>query len=124
MTAEELLFFDAKPQFLPLYRSLREALERLHPELTVKVSKTQISLRNRHVFACVCLPGRRGKAWPADCLLLSFGLAYRRESPRILQAVEAYPRRWTHHVPLTEEAQLDPELLAWLEEAFAFANAK
>lgn len=57
-------------------------------------------------------------------LLLSFGLAYRKESPRILQAVEAYPRRWTHHVPLTDQAQLDPELLAWLEEAFAFANAK
>lgn len=60
MTAEELLFFDANPSFCPCTVPARGPGAPA-PELTVKVSKTQISLRNRHVFACVSLPGQPGK---------------------------------------------------------------
>lgn len=70
------------------------------------------------------LPFRRAKGWPECCLIVSFGLCCRLDSPRIVQAVEPYPNRWTHHVLVTQCAEVDAELLAWLDEAYRFAMAK
>lgn len=122
MTAEELQFFDAMPRSRPIYIALREKLD--YPELNVKITKTQISLRNRYVFACVSLPTRKWKGWPREYLLVTFGLNYQKQSPRIVQSVEAYPGRWTHHVPLTRAEEADEESLAWLDEAYQFAMIK
>ena len=38
--------------------------------------------------------------------------------------MEPYPNRWTHHVLVTREEELDGELLGWLEEAYEFARNK
>ena len=119
MTADELLFFDSKPGLVPIYDALRQALGR-YPDLRVKVSKTQISFYNRHLFAMASLPRRKGE----DYLLVSFGLGRREGSGRVMQAVEAYPGRWTHHVPVHSPAGVDAELLAWIEGAYQFANLK
>lgn len=124
VTTEELQFFDAMPQLRPIYIALREKLEETYPDMGLKITKTQISLRNRYVFGCVSLPTRRLKGWPKEYLLVSFGLNYRKQSPRIAQAVEAYPGRWTHHVPLTRAEEVDEELLSWLDEAYQFAMIK
>ena len=32
--------------------------------------------------------------------------------------------RWTHHVVVDQEGQLDAELLGWLREAYVFAEQK
>lgn len=66
MTADELRFFDGMPQMLPIYEKLMGILESRYSELSVKVTKTQISLRNRYVFAMVSLPWRKRKGWPED----------------------------------------------------------
>ena len=47
-----------------------------------------------------------------------------KEAPRIVQAAEAYPRRWTHHVLVENEADLDGELMGWIDEAFQFSIVK
>ena len=124
MELDELLFFNQYPQLQPLYKALREELLCRHPDVKVRVSKTQLSFYNRHLFAMVALPLRRKKDWPKVFLQLSFGLEYRLESPRIAVAVEPYPNRWTHHVLLTSPEQLDEELFGWLEEAYDFAQRK
>lgn len=124
MSGDELQFFDKMPRLLPLYLNLREKLAEAFPDMEVKVSKTQISFRNRHVFAMASLPVRRLRGWSGEYLLVSFGLNYKKESPRIAQAVEPYPNRWTHHVPIQAEEELDGELLAWLEEAYQFSVRK
>ena len=120
MTADELLFFDSKPGLVPIYDALRTALAERYPEVRIKVAKTQISFCNRHLFAMASLPRRKGESH----LLVSFGLGRRESSGRVMQAVEPYPGRWTHHVPVHSPAEVDPELLAWLEEAYQFANNK
>lgn len=56
MTDDELLFFDSMPQMLPIYQALCRGLEQRDLAFTVKVGRTQISLRNRYVFAAVSLP--------------------------------------------------------------------
>lgn len=124
MTTDETMFFNTMPQMLPLYEALLQKLQAAYPDMERKVSKTQISLRNRHVFAMVSLPWRRVKGWPKEYLLVSFGLSYRKESPRIAAATEPYPNRWTHHVLLQHTHEIDAELLAWLEEAYQFSLVK
>ena len=57
-------------------------------------------------------------------LLVSFGLSYKKESPRIAYAVEAYPNRWTHHVIVEQAGEIDRELMKWLQEAYAFSLIK
>lgn len=124
MSFDEIAFFNRMPRMLPLYAALREKLERAYPDMDVQVARTQISFRNRHVFAMASLPWRKVKGWPEAYLLVSFGLPCRKESPRIAQAVEAYPNRWTHHVLVVAEDEIDDTLMSWLDEAFWFSAAK
>ena len=124
MTQEEQAFFAKLPSMLSVYQTLRDRLTADYPETQFKVTKTQISFRNRYVFAMASLPWRKVKGWPKEYLLVSFGLAYEKKSPRIVQAVEAYPNRWTHHVLLTGPQQVDQELMDWIGEAYSFSMAK
>ena len=57
-------------------------------------------------------------------MTISFGLGYRKDSPRIDVATQPYPGRWTNHVPVWEEEQIDSELLTWLREAYVFSESK
>lgn len=54
----------------------------------------------------------------------TFGLAYRKESPRIAIATEPYPHRWTHHVLVERPGDIDDELMDWIGESRAFSLAK
>lgn len=124
MTEDELLFFSGFPASIPMYQELKARLEAAYPDLRVKLSKTQISFYNRRMFAMASPPWRRVKGWPANYLLASFSLPYQKESPRVAQAVEPYPNRWTHHILLLTPEDVDQELLVWLDEAYRFAAAK
>ena len=124
LTGDELLFFNAHPGLLPLYEALRGKILAAQPDASVRISKTQISFRSRYIFAMVSLPVRRRKGWPEEYLLFSFALGRRLDSPRVAQAVEPYPNRWTHHVLLTEPGQLDGEWMGWVEEAWRFSMTK
>lgn len=122
MTADELLFFDAMPDALPLYAALCERMLPLFPDAAIAVKKTQITFWEKHGFAFVSL--RRVKGCPKVFIVVSFGLAHRLESPRIFTAVEPYPGRWTHHVIVQGTREIDGELMDWLAQAHAFALAK
>ncbi|WP_291243512.1 DUF5655 domain-containing protein [Fournierella sp.] len=124
MTDDELLFFDSMPQMLPIYEAFCQGLADRGLAFTAKVSRTQISLRNRYVFAAASLPWRKVKGWPEEYLLVSLGLSYHKESPRVAVATEPYPNRWTHHILLTTSKEVDAELLDWTEEAYRFALIK
>ena len=122
MTMEELFFFDGKPEELGLYEALLDRLAELG-EFTALVRKTQISLRNRRVFACVSmqlvLPKR---LLPPRFLVLTLGLPRPLESPRIAANTEVRPGRWTLHIVLGGPEELDAELLDWLRQAYEFGN--
>ena len=124
MTADELLFFDRWPQLVPLYEKLSDGLRRTYPDMTIKVSKTQISFCNRRMFAMVSLPEKRKKEWPREFLMVSFGLDHPLESSRVAAKAEPYPDRWTHHVIVEHMEDLDGELLGWIDAAHRFARGK
>ena len=122
MTMDELFFFDGKPEELALYETLLDQIKALG-DVSVVVHKTQISLKNRRVFACVSvfrvLPKR---LLPAHYLVLTLGLPDPLDSPRIAAKTEAQPGRWTHHIVLGSASELDAELLEWIRQAYEFGN--
>ena len=122
--SDVLFFFDGKPLELSLYETLFRRMEMEFPDATVRVQKSQISFYGRHLFGAASLPVRRKKNWPEHCIVVTIGLSYQLESPRVAVAVEPYPNRWTHHVLISAEEQIDDELMGWLREAYEFAESK
>ena len=123
-SSDVLFFFDGKSLELALYETLFRRLESEFPEASVRVQKSQISFYGRHLFAAASLPVRRKKSWPEHCIVVTIGLSHRLDSPRVAVATEPYPGRWTHHILLSDETQIDGELLGWLREAWEFAESK
>ena len=119
-----LFFFDGKPLELSQYETLFRRMETEFPDATVKVQKSQISFYGRHLFGAASLPVRRKKNWPEHCIVVTIGLSYRLDSPRVAVAVEPYPNRWTHHMLVQTPEEIDDELMGWIQEAYWFANTK
>ena len=125
ISVDELFFFDVKPDALPLYEAFRESVVARWPDTRIEVKKTQSSFFNRRMFAAVSFtPVRKAKDRPDPFLTITFGLPYRKESRRIDVAVEPYPNRWTHHVMIETEEDIDEELLSWIAEAADFAERR
>ena len=57
-------------------------------------------------------------------MTVTFGLSYRKDSPRIDVVTEPYPNRWTHHVMVGSEEEIDDELMGWIYEAAEFSSSK
>lgn len=119
-----LFYFDGHPLELALYERLFQAMSAAFPAASVKVQKSQISFYGRRLFAAASLPVRRKKSWPEHCLMVTFGLDHQVVHPRIPVATGPCPRRWTHHVLVTGEDEIDGQLLDWLEQAWTFAESK
>ena len=118
-------FFDGKPEALMLHEAFEQNVFSVADGVKVKVQKTQIAFSNRHNFAFVSfLPVRKAKERPEVYIVVTFGLGYRAESPRIDAAVEPYPGRWTHHVLISRTEEIDDELMGWVKEAAAFSAGK
>ena len=125
INSDVLFFFDRRPHALSLYEAFAGRVSSEIGEVNVKVQKTQISFSNKHNFAFVSfLPVRKAKDRPSEYIVISFGLAYKKESPRIDAATEPYPNRWTHHVLISSQEEIDDELMGWVKEASDFSAAK
>ncbi len=122
---DTLLFFDKNPRALPIYEALEDILYQLFPNVHKRVQKTQITFSNKHVFACVSFLRVRKKAeLPNPYIVVTLGLPYPLESPRVAAKVEPYPGRWTTHVVVDDIDEIDDELLLWLRQAFDFSETK
>ena len=125
MNADVLFFFHDHMTAVPLYERLEKLILAKIPDVNIKVSKTQIGFSNKHGFAFVSFnPCRRAKERPAVWITVSFGLDYRKDSLRIDAAVESYPNRWTHHITVGSEEEIDNELIGWICEAAEFSAGK
>lgn len=122
---DTLLFFNEKPEALPLYNALEERILAEIGNVNTKVQKSQITFSNKHNFAFISfLPVRKAKDRPRVYITVTFGLSYKKESPRIDVATEPYPNRWTHHVLVSSIDEIDDELLSWIKEASNFSAMK
>ncbi len=124
MNPDVLLLFEKHPALLPLYEHCAAKILDAFPDAKTKVSKTQVGFSNRNGFAYLWPPTRRIKGRPGTYIVLTFGLGYRLEHPRVIEVVEPYPHRWTHHVLISAPEEMDDEVMAWLREAYDFSLAK
>ena len=125
ISSDELFFFNEKSATLPLYEAFAQRIFAEIDNVTVKVQKTQISFSNRHNFAFVSfLTVRKAKDRPKTYITVTFGLHYKKESPRIDAVSEPYPNRWTHHMLIASEEEIDDELMGWIKEAAEFSASK
>ena len=102
---------------MALFHAVRLYIESLGP-VRMEAMKSQISFGTRTKFAWVWLPPPWAKNRPENSIILTFGLRRHVEHERIMQAVEPRPGRWTHHVILEKQADLDEDVRAWLREAY------
>lgn len=116
MNTDVMLFFSKAPGALPLYEGLQGEILSRFPGTTVTVQKSQIAFDNNRRFAFASLRGKR--------LVMTFGLGHRVDSPRVAQATEPYPGRWTHHVLVADADELNDELFQWIALAYDFAARK
>ena len=125
MDNDILFFFGEHMDALPIYERLEARILAQIPDVKIKVAKTQITFAKRYGFAFVSFnPCRKAKERPAVWMTVTFGLGYRKGSPRIDAATEPYPGRWTHHVMVGSAEEIDEELLGWIQEAAEFAETK
>ncbi|AGA68271.1 hypothetical protein Desdi_0744 [Desulfitobacterium dichloroeliminans LMG P-21439] len=124
MDADVLRFFDKMPKALPLYEAFVNKLCSEFDDVTIKVQKTQISFSNTHDFAFVWLPIRKVKGRPDIYIVVSFGLDYQVKDSRIEEVTEPYPKRWTHHVIIQSDSEIDQQLMEWIKQAYSFSLTK
>ncbi len=125
ISQDELMFIGQQPGIIPVYEALAVKLFAAYPDTKIKVSKSQISCYNRHLYACVSFArAKKKKELPASWFVLTLGLNYPLESDRVAVKTEAYPGRWTTHLIISSEADLDEELLNWVQQSYDFAQNK
>jgi len=114
-TLEQL--FAGRPAALELFFVTRAVIESFGPVL-MEVMKTQVSFGAKTKFAWVCLPQMWIRKQPEEGIALTFSLKRRIGDSRVKEVVEPRPGRFTHHVFIWTEADLDNEVRAWLREAY------
>ena len=125
MNTDILSFFDTHMDALSLYEALESRILQEIENVSIKVQKTQISFYNKHMFACVSFARvRKKKDCPENFIVVTISLSHKLESPRVDIATEPYPNRWTHHLLISDVAEINEELMDWVEEAAEFAERK
>jgi len=115
-------FFQPMPHMRPLYETLVSRIFQRIDQLTIDEQHGQIIFRKKRNFASVSLPSLRIEGRPEQYIAISFVLNHRIEHPHIAEAAEPYPQRWSHQVIIASPEDIDEQLLAWIEEACAFAQ--
>ncbi|OPX85458.1 MAG: hypothetical protein A4E53_03452 [Pelotomaculum sp. PtaB.Bin104] len=113
--------FSGRPEALALFHAVRRYIESIGP-VKVEAMKTQVSFGAKTKFAWVWLPQLWTKKRPENSITLTFDVGRHIEHDRIVQAVEPRPGRWTHHVIIESEADLNEDVREWLREAYAFGQ--
>lgn len=120
MRPEILTLFGSTPGGIKLYAALESTICARFSDVEIRARRTQVGFSHGCGFAWAW-PARRKRDRDAGRIGLTLGMPAPIESPRIAEAVEPYPGRWTHHLLLSSPADLDAELLEWIGEAYRFA---
>lgn len=110
---ETALYTGAKAGLLPIHRAVIGAVSSFGPDIEVAPKKGYLSLRRRKQFAMV-----QPAAKHVDVGLI---LAGRPPGPR-LESAATFNALFTHRVRVRSTDEVDPELVAWLHEAYEAAG--
>jgi hypothetical protein len=113
MTLDE--YFNGNDESRRLFDCLRELIETLGP-VEILVRQSQVAFRRDIAFAYAWMPGKylHGRGAP---LVLTIGFRHRDTSPPWKKVVEAAPGRFTHHMEIHSQNDIDEQVCGWLQEA-------
>jgi hypothetical protein len=97
------------PEVQRTFAALKQVLERLGPFDLIPV-KTMIVLAHGGNFGGIVIR--------KSALDVGFFLARQLSDPRVRRAERLSPRKFVHHVQLASVAEIDDELVGWLQEAY------
>ena len=123
MHPEILTLFGSTSGGMELYTALETTILERYPGTEIRPRRTQVGFFDGCGFAWAW-PARKKRDRDAGRIGLTLGLGAPVTSARIAEAVEPYPGRWTHHLLLSSPAEIDAELLGWLDEAHSFAASR
>ena len=106
--------FEDNPVGLETFRRVHATLEATHPDVTVRVSRSQVAFARRRGFAYLWAPGRYLRR-PAAPVVLSIALDHRLSSERFKEVV--HPGPWMHHLEISSVDDVDDEVAGWLRLA-------
>jgi hypothetical protein len=116
-------------EFFASYTDSRRLFDALHAAVTaigpseMRVTKSQVAFRRGKAFAWAWIPGQYLR-WRIAPLVLTLALRRRDPSPRWKKVVEPYPGRFTHHLEIWVEEEIDNQVRQWLREAWEAADIK
>lgn len=110
VTDDILFFFDRELLALSLFELLYEQAMARWPSSTLRVQKTQITFSDPRGYLFASRPRRRGGG-----LMVTFGLSAPLQSPRLFAVANPAPGRYTHHVQVADPADIDEQLMQWIE---------
>ena len=113
--------FSGRPGALSLFHAVQLYIESIG-SVKIEAMKTQVSFGAKKKFAWVWLPQLWTKKRPENSITLTFVVGRHIKHDRIVEVVKPRPGRWTHHVIIERESDLDEDLREWLREAYAFAQ--
>lgn len=115
-TDEELVeaqYAGAKSNLKPIYESIRNAVEKFGTDVEIAPKKGYVSLRRKKQFAIV---------QPSTKTRMDLGIILKDEKPTArLEEAGSWNSMCSHRVRLTDEKEVDAELLAWLKQAYEAA---
>jgi len=114
MTLDE--FFSGYEDARRLFDALRAVIDSLGP-VDMRVTRSQVAFRRRKAFAWAWVPDRYLGGGHAP-LVLTLSFAERDGSPRWKQIVESARGRFTHHLELRSEPEIDDQVRRWLRAAW------
>lgn len=114
MTLDE--FFAGREASRRIFDVLRASIAAFGPA-EMRVTKSQVAFRRGKAFAWAWVPGMylHGRGAP---LVLTLSFPERSISLRWKEIVEPAPGRFTHHLELWSETEIDAEVRGWLQEAW------
>ena len=122
---DELFLFEGRLGAVPLYEAFAGELFKSFPGTSIRVQKSQINFSNRHVYACVSFARVKKKAeLPDPYIVVTLGLSNPLDSPRVAVKTEPYPGRWTAHIVVGSQDELDREFWGWVDQAYEFSENK
>ena len=114
MTVEE--FFAGREESRRLFEAIQRRVAHLG-DVTMKVSKSQIAFRRKRNFAIVWVPGKYLDSRTAP-LVLTLSFPHPDGSKRWKQIFQISPKRFTHHLEIFKETDIDAEVYGWLKLAW------
>jgi hypothetical protein len=113
-------YFTGHDESRGIFEALRQTIVALGSG-EIRVTKSQVAFRRRKTFAWAWMPGMYLRGKPAP-LVLTLALRHQDPSPRWKEIVEPTPGRFVHHLELRSGADIDDQVRAWLQEAWADAR--